>query len=51
MTLGTIFTLFVVPVFYSLIAAQHQPSPVDEEIGEDAPAGREWQPEEALVGS
>jgi multidrug efflux pump len=51
MTLGTIFTLFVVPVFYSLIAAQHQPSPVDEEVGEDAPAGREWQPEEALVGS
>jgi multidrug efflux pump len=26
MTIGTIFTLFVVPVFYSLIAAQHQPS-------------------------
>jgi multidrug efflux pump len=25
MTVGTIFTLFVVPVFYSLIAAQHQP--------------------------
>lgn len=24
MTVGTIFTLFVVPVFYSLIAAQHQ---------------------------
>ncbi|NOS80898.1 MAG: efflux RND transporter permease subunit [Nitrospira sp.] len=27
MTVGTVFTLFVVPVFYSLIAAQHQPSP------------------------
>jgi multidrug efflux pump len=25
MTVGTIFTLFVVPVFYTLIAAQHQP--------------------------
>ena len=26
MTIGTIFTLFVVPVFYSLIAAQHRPN-------------------------
>ncbi|MGB5044808.1 MAG: efflux RND transporter permease subunit, partial [Nitrospira sp.] len=26
MTVGTIFTLFVVPVFYSLIAARHQPA-------------------------
>ncbi|MGE3151232.1 MAG: efflux RND transporter permease subunit [Nitrospiraceae bacterium] len=25
MTVGTLFTLFVVPVFYSLIASQHQP--------------------------
>ena len=25
MTIGSVFTLFVVPVFYSLIAAQHQP--------------------------
>ena len=25
MTVGTVFTLFVVPVFYSLIAAEHQP--------------------------
>jgi multidrug efflux pump len=25
MTIGTVLTLFVVPVFYSLIAAQHQP--------------------------
>ena len=31
MTVGTLFTLFVVPVFYSLIAAQHQPSPSPEE--------------------
>jgi hypothetical protein len=25
MLIGTIFTLFVVPVYYSLIAAQHKP--------------------------
>lgn len=30
MTVGTLFTLFVVPVFYSLIAAQHQPGTVFE---------------------
>jgi multidrug efflux pump len=30
MTVGTVFTLFVVPVFYSLIAARHQPSPSHE---------------------
>jgi multidrug efflux pump len=30
MTVGTIFTLVVVPVFYSLIAAQHQPATADE---------------------
>ncbi|HZO20318.1 MAG TPA: efflux RND transporter permease subunit [Gemmatimonadaceae bacterium] len=34
MTIGTIFTLFVVPVFYSLIAAQHVPQ-VDEEVEEE----------------
>jgi multidrug efflux pump len=51
MTVGTIFTLFVVPVFYSLIAAQHQPSLVDQEI-EGMQPGREAWParEEALVG-
>jgi multidrug efflux pump len=32
MTLGTLFTLFVVPVFYSLIAAQHRRSQVEEEL-------------------
>jgi multidrug efflux pump len=32
MTVGTLFTLFVVPVFYSLIAAQHQPSLTHEEL-------------------
>jgi multidrug efflux pump len=31
MTVGTLFTLFDVPVFYSLIAAQHQSSEVPEE--------------------
>jgi multidrug efflux pump len=31
MSVGTLFTLFVVPVFYSLIAAEHKPSPVEEE--------------------
>src|SRR5207245_7974213 len=29
MTVGTVFTLFVVPVFYSLIAAEHRPSEED----------------------
>jgi multidrug efflux pump len=32
MTVGTVFTLFVVPVFYSLIAARHQPNSSHEEI-------------------
>jgi multidrug efflux pump len=31
MFLGTLFTLFVVPVFYSLIAARHERSPVEAE--------------------
>jgi multidrug efflux pump len=35
MTVGTLFTLFVVPVFYSLIAAQHQPTPESEKIALD----------------
>ena len=29
MTIGTLFTLFVVPVFYSLIAAEHRPDDAD----------------------
>jgi multidrug efflux pump len=33
MTLGTIFTLFVVPVFYMLIAAEHAPETVIDEDG------------------
>ncbi len=32
MTVGTIFTLFIVPVFYSLIAAEHHMSVADEDI-------------------
>jgi multidrug efflux pump len=36
MTVGTLFTLFVVPVFYSLIAAQHQPDLEPESIALDA---------------
>jgi multidrug efflux pump len=31
MTVGTLFTLFVVPVFYSLIAAKHAPTETNEE--------------------
>jgi multidrug efflux pump len=37
MIVGTIFTLFVVPVFYSLIAAQHRPAPATEEIEQGTP--------------
>jgi len=32
MTVGTLFTLFVVPVFYSLIAAEHRPEPALETL-------------------
>lgn len=39
MTVGTLFTLFVVPVFYSLIAAQHQSNPEPEGIVLDAEDG------------
>jgi multidrug efflux pump len=39
MTVGTVFTLFVVPVLYGLIAAQHQ-APVLDERG--APGPRRW---------
>jgi multidrug efflux pump len=38
MTIGTVFTLFVVPVFYSLIAAEHRPGTVREEAEEGEPA-------------
>jgi multidrug efflux pump len=39
MTIGTIFTLFVVPVFYSLLAAQHRAEAMSEP--EPAPPPRE----------
>ena len=32
MIVGTIFTLFVVPVFYSLIAEQHQSAPFADDV-------------------
>jgi multidrug efflux pump len=36
MTIGTLFTLFVVPVFYSLLAARHRPSEEGEESAHEA---------------
>ncbi len=36
MTVGTLFTLIVVPVFYSLIAADHRPHATEEGIEEEA---------------
>jgi multidrug efflux pump len=36
MTIGTLFTLFVVPVFYSLIAAEHRPGLVEKEAEPEA---------------
>ncbi|HYU27931.1 MAG TPA: efflux RND transporter permease subunit [Gemmatimonadales bacterium] len=35
MSLGTLFTLFIVPVFYSLIAAEHRPAPAYEPVGQE----------------
>jgi multidrug efflux pump len=32
MAVGTVFTLFVVPVFYALLAAKHAPSEAEEEL-------------------
>jgi multidrug efflux pump len=46
MSVGTLFTLFVVPVFYSLIAAQHRPAPVRDEA-----TVKESEPALALVGA
>jgi len=37
MSIGTVFTLFVVPVFYSLIAAEHRPGTAREEVEEAVP--------------
>ncbi len=46
MAIGTVFTLFVVPVFYSLIAAEHRASTVPESVEEDT---REIGPSPALA--
>jgi multidrug efflux pump len=46
MIVGTIFTLFVVPVFYSLIAAQHAPIAADPQPHE--PVQRELPPVQAV---
>ena len=37
MAIGTVFTLFVVPVFYMLIAAEHKAAPAEE--AEEEPVG------------
>jgi multidrug efflux pump len=37
MIVGTVFTLFVVPVFYSLIAARHQPELDTDNLDDEAP--------------
>jgi multidrug efflux pump len=39
MTVGTLFTLFVVPVFYSLLAANHQPAETPELAPEQVTRG------------
>jgi multidrug efflux pump len=46
MTVGTLFTLFVVPVLYSLIAARHGPAPRPEE-----PAHPAWATDGAPGGT
>jgi multidrug efflux pump len=38
MIVGTLFTMFIVPVFYSLIAAEHQPVAADESVRQEAGA-------------
>jgi multidrug efflux pump len=40
MTVGTLFTLFVVPVFYSLIAGRHAPEPVPSPSPDERVAAR-----------
>jgi multidrug efflux pump len=40
MAVGTVFTLFVVPVFYSLLAAKHAPSEAEEEMRRDTGSRR-----------
>ena len=45
MTVGTVFTLFVVPVFYSLIAAVHGPAPAREASEQDLPSFAQPEPQ------
>jgi multidrug efflux pump len=50
MSIGTLFTLFVVPVFYSFIAAAHRPSAAPEEtVGRDDFVPRTIGPEAVAV--
>ncbi len=37
MVVGTMFTLFVVPVFYLMMAAEHMAEPVAEEVPHQPP--------------
>ncbi len=41
MIVGTVFTLFVVPVFYLLMAAEHHTAEVSDEVEDAAPLGLE----------
>ncbi len=55
MTIGTLFTLFVVPVFYSLIAADHGAKPRSRALPDEEPspsgASREWNEAERRWGT
>jgi hypothetical protein len=44
MIVGTLFTLFVAPVFYTLIAAEHRPDEPSEAVERTAPDGERAQP-------
>jgi multidrug efflux pump len=49
MTIGTIFTLFIVPSLYVLIARDHQAKPIRPTEDDDAPAPIPGEPQPALV--
>jgi multidrug efflux pump len=51
MTVGTLFTLFVVPVFYSLIAAQHRTDSEYEELEPSERSAPEQTEEPAMLGA
>jgi hypothetical protein len=44
MMIGTVFTLFVVPSIYMLVARKHVAERSPEPIGEDLPAPTEFRP-------